>query len=358
MTSETLWIRCGTTDLQDVADQLKTRLLADDDPLNIVITGPTTTLGNPQGEWGISKFLGEHHPNAMIWMGGAIDQATLSKCLGLSMPVGMTAMHALQLQQLQKRTLFRRKRLDQISFVMARSEDARQALIRAGVPSKIIELSEELVPEPQTLPCDEDERYAFAGMIGTRPTWLAAGARFIDVKTLAAAYKQAAKASHRIMLTVVTPEPPAEMAKAFSNEGLTVAQQFEGEDPTNDVEVYVAESMDELGLFFRIATITFLCGTFDSGAMVDPFGAAALGCSIISGPKFDPFPDKFKRLQDEGAVEVITAQERLGAAVIDLLSVEKTARMASAGWQVSTSGIDVLDRLEELTRERLLRFGA
>jgi len=357
-TSETLWIRCGTTGHQEVADNLKTRLLADDDPIDILITGPTMKTANPQGERAVTNFLANTSPNALLWLGGAIDHATVFKCLGQSIPVGCADLEAEHVKQLRKRNLLRRNRLDQIHFVMARDEEARQALIRLGVPANVIETSQELMPDLPSLPCDEDERHAFAGQLGTRPTWLAAGANLSDVDMLAKAFKHAARASHRLLLTIVTPEKPEQMAESFASNGLTVSLQSTGDHPTDDVQVYIADSMDELGLFFRVASMTLICCTFGAGAKVDPFGAAALGCAIISGPQFAPYANKFQRLRAEGAVCIVENTDDLGGTVVDLLSVEKTARMANAGWEVSTKGLDVLDRLEDLTRRHLLRFGA
>lgn len=356
MSSETLWIRCGTPEHQDIAVDLQNRLLADDDPLAILITGPTLRLSNPQSDRDAAIFLERHRPDAMLWMGGSIDLATLGKCLDHKMPLGLADMDVMQLEPMQKRQFFRRKKFDKISFATARSKGAISHLAKSGVGSNKVEQAEELRPDLHILSSDEDTRHAFVTKLGTRPTWLAAGTRLQDVEMLTRAHKRASRASHRAMLIVVGSDGDDALAQAFGSEGLNVAQQRLNENPTDETQVFIATSMDELGLFFRVATMAFICGTFDKGAEVDPFGAAALGCAIITGPKYQPYANKFNRLQDEGALLHISATDHLGDAVIDLLSVEKTANLANAGWQVSTQGIEVLDRLEQLTREHLLKL--
>jgi len=354
MSSETLWIRCGTAEHQEIAVDLQDRLQADDDPLAVLITGPTLRLSNPQSDRDAAIFLERHRPNAMLWMGGAIDLATLGKCLDHTMPLGLADMDVMQLEPMQKRQLFRRNKFHKISFATVRSKSAISHLAKSGVGQSNIEHAKELRPDLHILSSDEDTRHAFVTKLGTRPTWLAAGARLRDVEMLTKAHKRASRASHRAMLIVVGSDSDEELAKSFSSNGLHVAQQRLNEELTDEAQVFIASSMDELGLFFRVATMAFICGTFDKGAEVDPFGAAALGCAIITGPKFQPYASKFERLQNEGALLPIAATDHLGDAVIDLLSVEKTANLANAGWQVSTQGIEVLDRLEQLTREHLL----
>ena len=339
--------------MHDVATHLRDRLLVDDDPLRILITDPST---NPDTDAAASAFLKQNKPNALLWLGSQINNATLTKCMAAKLPIGLANMTTDDLSGFQRRGLFRRRRPDQIEFVMSRDDGASAILTKAGVDAKRIEHSDTLTPDLKILPYDEDELFDFANKLGTRPVWLAAGARLSDVPHLVAAHRKAARAAHRIMMLVATPDDPDEMVKALTGAGLNVGSQTDSDDPHIAIEAYVMEAMDELGLALRIATIGYICGTFTDGAAIDPYAAASLGCAVIAGPRQAEFADNFQSLFQAGALLTIASPDDLGDTVMSLLSVDRTAKMAHAGWEVTTKGIDVLDRLEVLTRTHLLRM--
>lgn len=354
---DTLWIRCTSGEMYDVAVSLHARLLADGDPLAIVITGGRASIEQPKGDRAVASFLSEHDVTGTLCLGDTLDMDTLVQCSKKSVPVGVVGESFENIQSVVKPRFFQRHRghLEDVSFWMIGDASTRDDLINASVSPSRISMLGHLSADTQVLAHDEDERYRLATDMKTRASWLAAGARLADVVDLAQAQKAASRVAHRLLLFVAPLDDPEQMAHAFRDTGLNVSEQAKGADPEESTQVYVTDGMEEMGLFYRLAPITFVAGTFGTGSSVDPFDPASLGSAIISGPRQRPFTEKFIRLLSAGAMLQLASIEKLGDGVAQLLSVDRTAQMANAGWQVSTEGVEVLTKVENMVRGRLIR---
>lgn len=89
-------------------------------------------------------------------------------------------------------------------------------------------------------------------------------------------------------LLVVAPRHPergAEVAGLFAARGQTVALRSAGEPLTPATEVYVADTLGEMGLLFRLAQVTVMGGSFLPGiGGHNPLEPARLACAIVTGP--------------------------------------------------------------------------
>src|SRR5690606_34411413 len=121
-----------------------------------------------------------------------------------------------------------------------------------------------------------------AQTIGPRPVWLAAEVPVDELPDVIAAHRQASRTAHRLLLILAPAraEDMEDMAKALREAGFRTALRWDGEEPDEEVEVYLAGGPAEIGLWFRLASITYLGGTLTGGATRHPFEAAALGTAI------------------------------------------------------------------------------
>ena len=112
----------------------------------------------------------------------------------------------------------------------------------------------------------------------------------------------------------------------------------------------------ELGLWYRLAPLTFIAGTFGSGnPRVDPFEPVALGSAVLHGPVLGPADARYRRLASAGATRVINDASDLGEVVYGLLSPDKVAALAHAGWLATTESAHVVENLAERIDEALER---
>lgn len=214
--------------------------------------------------------------------------------------------------------------------------DVAAQLSRSGLPQERIRIMQPLEPPATVLPVIESDRQETSRAIGTRPVWLCVDPSEAELDQVIAAHREAARRAHRLVLIVAAADPEALSAR-FASEGLEVAHRLAGEEPSINTDVLLAD-LTELGLWYRLAPMTFLGGSLHGGPSRNPFEAAALGSAVIHGPSLGQQAERFTALHAAGASKRILSGARLGAAVASLLSADHAAQLAHAGWDVASRG--------------------
>ncbi len=313
----------------------------------------------PDQRVAVRSFLAHWSPDLLLWMHGDLRPALLSEAARISLPRVMIDAAASGLGATAGGWMpgLTRSLFEMFDTILAIDEEAAIRLRRLGVSSDRIEVAGALDAGTLALPCNERERRDLAMTIGTRPVWLAAETRLSEVEAIAAAHRKACRRAHRLLLILV-PADPAEvpaMADILRGADFKIAVRSEGAEPDEPTQVYLADNPNEMGLWYRLAPITFQGGTLASGNGRSPFEPAALGSAVLHGPQTDPHGGSYARLARAGASRAISGPADLGAAVEALLAPDKAAAMAHAAWDVTSSGADVTNRVMELIRDRLNR---
>lgn len=250
---------------------------------------------------------------------------------------------------------FARALLRRFSYVLAQDEVTARNLRRLGLPRARIEVTGTLKEGSAALPCDEADRAAFARMLGGRPVWLAASTHPGEEDLVARAHRTAARAAQRLLLIIAPrhPERGPEIAERLRAEGWRVAVRSQDEPLESDTEIYLADTLGEMGLWYRIAPVSFLGGSLVEIGGHNPFEPAALGSAIIHGPHVHKVADIYARLAEAGATLEVKSAKALAEAVGRVLSPDKAAAMAHAAWEVSSSGAEVTDRALDLLLSHL-----
>jgi 3-deoxy-D-manno-octulosonic-acid transferase len=124
-----------------------------------------------------------------------------------------------------------------------------------------------------------------------------------------------------------------------------MARRSKGEYPDQDTDVYLADSMGEMGLWYRLAPVSIVCGSLrDRIGGHNPFEPAALGSAILHGPYMFNFSDIYARLAEAKAAIEVTTAEDLARNVQELLAPDRAAELAKAAWEVSSRGAEVTER--------------
>jgi 3-deoxy-D-manno-octulosonic-acid transferase len=116
------------------------------------------------------------------------------------------------------------------------------------------------------------------------------------------------------LLSVVVPRHPvrgATVARNVGATGLRVGLRSQEELPTAATDIYVADTMGELGLFYRLAPIVFMGGSLVPHGGQNPIEAVKLGASIVHGPHVFNFSDVYEALDNAGGARVAGDHEAL-----------------------------------------------
>lgn len=248
--------------------------------------------------------------------------------------------------------------LEKFSNVIARSEAAKKRLMQLGLSRDAIRVESPLQAGGQALPCRDSDLSDLSDMLAARPVWFAAKLQPAEVAVVLRAHRQAMRLSHRLLLILNPAEPAqaAEIAMTAADDGFDVVHWDEGSAPDDTTQVMVAEDHSERGLFFRIAPVSFLGSSLvpDKGGC-DPFEAAALGSAVLYGPKVRQFMPSYSRLAAAGAARIVNDSTALGTAVSRLIAPDQAAAMAHAGWDVISTGAELMDMVADLVQDTLDR---
>ncbi len=219
-------------------------------------------------------------------------------------------------------------------------------LRRLGMPGERMKVLGTLKEGAAALPCDEDERSTLAADLAGRPVWLAASTHDGEERMILQAHRLATRSSPRLLLVIVPrhPERGDEIAAMLQQEGWRFTRRAAGEGPSEEASVYLADTMGELGLWYRLAPISFVGGSLVAIGGHNPFEPAALGSAILHGPYVSNFVDIYQRLAEADAARLVPSPEKLAGDVARLLSPADAAAMAAAAWGVISDGADVTDR--------------
>jgi 3-deoxy-D-manno-octulosonic-acid transferase len=199
----------------------------------------------------------------------------------------------------------------------------------------------------EPLPVDEATLAAIRAEIGERPFWLAASTHPGE-EELAAAVHQALTDAHPDLLTIIVPRHPnrGDGIEVMLSEKFSVQRRGRGEMPDRSCELFLADTLGELGLFYRLAEIAFIGGSTGSLGGHNPLEAAQLDCAVIYGPDMANFRVVAADLAAADAALTFADEAGLIQAVARLLADrDERRRLAKAARKVSIENADALERI-------------
>ncbi len=196
------------------------------------------------------------------------------------------------------------------------------------------------------LPVDEVELAAMKDTLGPRPVWLAASTHAGE-EDIAAQVHQRLKPTLGGLLTLIVPRHPnrgEKIAARLRRQGQNVSLRSKGDVISPDADIYVADTMGEMGLFLRMAGVVFMGKSLVPLGGQNPLEAARLDCAIVHGPHIMNFEDIFERFNKAGAALQVADTEVLFSAVRQLLEdTSERERMAAAAKALAATEAGVLD---------------
>lgn len=183
------------------------------------------------------------------------------------------------------------------------------------------------------LPDHPEARAALAAEIGERPLWLAGPTEIREEAHLLDAHLKA-RAAVPDLLMILAPRQVRladETEETARRRFAHVARRSRGDAITPETEVYIADTMGEMGLFYRLAPVALIGHSMPVGEPPltgkNPYEALALGALVLHGPDFGNFRDIYRRLDAEGATRRVEDTADLARALPALVT-DASARAA------------------------------
>ncbi|GJE01492.1 3-deoxy-D-manno-octulosonic acid transferase [Methylobacterium isbiliense] len=222
--------------------------------------------------------------------------------------------------------------LSRIAVCLVQTREEADRFLRLGAPRVMV--SGNLKFDAAPPPADPQALGQLAGLVQGRPVWLAASTHPGEEEMVTAAHRALA-ARCPALLTVVVPRHPRRgpaLAAAAQGAGLRAALRSQGGLPDSRTDLYVADTVGELGLFYRLSPLAVMGGSFVEHGGQNPIEAARLDCAILHGPHVWNFAQAYEVLGAAGGARPLAGAADLAAAVGGLLGEpERLRAMAEAG---------------------------
>lgn len=236
------------------------------------------------------------------------------------------------------------KLLSGFSLCLGQTDTDAERLRKLGAP--VVRCVGNLKFAVKPLPVDEGELDRLGDQLDGRPRWVGASTHSGEEQILWRVHQQL-KPAHPRLLTILVPRHPNRgpaIAQDLRALGAVVALRSASDPIAAETDIYVADTMGEMGLFFRLCPLVFMGKSFVDKGGQNPLEAAQLGSAILYGPYMWNFQEMTERLEEQGASRKVVDGDALHEALEEFLSSpEKAQAIAHKAQAFVNSEAGVLD---------------
>ncbi|MAN56617.1 MAG: 3-deoxy-D-manno-octulosonic acid transferase [Paracoccus sp.] len=335
---------------QNAAQQIRTRLNATRRDVRILTIGQDGIADPGRDRGAAEALIAAARPGCLLLLGPDLPGALITAAARDGVPV-ILGEARLDPQDMgwTLRAAMRRELLRRMQTILLTDPGSHEIAREMGLDPARLTMTGPVAAIHEPLPCAESEREAIAQLVRGRHSWLAAAIPENEDEAVLQAHLAALRQSHRALLFWAPRDPrrAGALAERIEAAGLNVARRDQDEDPTDEIHVMLTDGLAEMGLWYRLAPVSYLGGTLhgDDAAARHPFEPAALGSAIVHGPVTGRHPTEWQQLDGAGAARQVANAAGLAAAMAELSQPELIAALARNAWTVSTGGADVTLRI-------------
>lgn len=283
----------------------------------------------------VSRFLDHWTPDLVLLAESELWPNLLTELGRRNIPVVLVngRLSVRSAQRWQRMPKSARALLSRIDLCLAQSE-ADGARFRA-LGTERVDVCGNLkfdVPPPGA---DALEMEAVTRALRGRPVLLAASTHPGEDEAVVAAHLQV-RTQFPDLVTIIAPRHPERgesIAMLAESAGLSATQRAQGHLPEAETDLYVADTIGELGLFYRLAPVSFIGGSLVPHGGQNPIEAVQLGTAVIHGPHVHNFKDIYAQLDSSSGALVATDANSLATCALELFGDSRlrsrTGRKAS-----------------------------
>jgi 3-deoxy-D-manno-octulosonic-acid transferase len=270
----------------------------------------------------IDRFLDHWTPSLSVWVEQEIFPNLIDRTHRRKIPLALINAR-MDLESRNRKQFFRRSFsyiFECFDFIQSQNTETTQNLISLGVPDGTITNEPTLKSGALPLADWPEQRKLWTEKFSESRLWCAASVHLEEAEILLSALQKIRKTKPNSVLILV-PRNPEEGSKfqaacdAYNLPSCLVSKQALGAEP---MAVLIADTMGQLGLWYRMCDIAFIGGSLCDVNGHNPYEATALGCAVVHGPKIANFADSYTQYQAaHAAIEVINSDDLAAAILID-----------------------------------------
>ncbi len=280
----------------------------------------------------VTRFLDHWQPDLALWIESELWPNMLTSLKARNIPAALLNGRMSE-KSYRRWRLIRNGAEKMLSvFSLSLAQTGSEANRFAALGLKNVRAIGNLKYAATPLPCDENELLNFRTQIGDRTVWIMASTHPGEEEIALRVHKKLAQ-KRKDLLTIIVPRHPErgqEIAELITKTGIPFAQRSKKEGLTPATSLYLADTMGELGLFYRLTKTVCLAGSFTWGGH-NPIEPVQLGCGVIFGPRMDNFSVMADDVLSHRAAQQVESEEELIEALgAHMENPEKSHRLIEA----------------------------
>ncbi|MBM3533546.1 MAG: 3-deoxy-D-manno-octulosonic acid transferase [Alphaproteobacteria bacterium] len=268
----------------------------------------------------VERFLDHWRPDLALWIESELwpNLIHATRARGVPMALVNARISERSLAGWQRFPELIRPTLAAFDIRLAQSTADAARLSALGAPDADYVGNLKFAARP--LPVDAATRQALGDALGDRPRWLAANTHDGEEAIVLDTHRAQAIPN---LLTMIVPRHPNRgdaIEMLIRSAGLTLARRSRNEPVTGSTQVYLADTLGEMGLFYSVAQQTFVAGSLVAVGGHNPLEAAHFDTAILLGPDRRNNAAAAQMLIDAGAALEVGDPAALSRKLADLLA--------------------------------------
>lgn len=302
------------------------------------------------------KLLDYYKPDAVLWFESELWPSLLSVIHERKIPLILVngRISDKSFKMWQKFKFISKELLGCFTLCLGQSEQDKNRLKILG--AKRVDCFGNLKYAGMPLPVDEAKFSALERQIGGRRVFLISSTHANEEEQLAVHLPFLRQVVSDVLVIVVPRHPNRgrEVADVFERKGFKTALRSKGEDIEVDTEVYVADTIGEMGLWYKLSPITFVGGSLVNHGGQNFMEPARDKNAVIVGPNMQNFTEMLARAQAAHAVwQVHSADDVIEEAVSLFQEPEKLMERQKNAYEWTVSEAKVLDGISQALKEKI-----
>jgi 3-deoxy-D-manno-octulosonic-acid transferase len=287
----------------------------------------------------VAAFAGHWRPDLAVIVESDIWPRLLGEMAGRGVPCALINARRSRTRARVPRTMA--ALLGQFRLITAQDAAVAAGIVALGVPEGRVVVAGDLKADADPLPDRPEERQALVEAFGGRPLWSAVSTHAGDEAAVLDAHAAVLRQVQGAALVLVPrhPDRAEAIAEACRARGLGIARRSRDERPGADCAVYLADTIGETGVFFRLSAVVFLGGSFGREGGHNPYEPLRLGAAVLHGPGVRHFAAAYGRLDAAGAARMVADGAALGGAVAQWLGDRAALEAAGAAGARALAGM-------------------
>lgn len=326
-----VWVHAASIGEAQSALILIDRILQSNKNTHILVTTGTLTSAQLMGsklpgravhqfypldypKW-VRRFLEHWKPDLILWMESELWPNMLTAIKSQNIPTVLINAR-LSDRSFKRWTRFKstiKEMLGTFGLILTQTEQDRERFLKLGAQN--VEAVDNLKYSAAPLPFDQEALKSLSDSVHNRPIWLFSSTHDGE-EEMACRVHRALKKKYDSVLTIIVPRHPDRrdnIKETCTNYGLhTTLRGNKKILPSAKTDVYIADTLGELGLFYTMSPLACIGRSFsrDGGGGHNPIEAAQLNCAVLYGPNVQFQKQIYNDMEKaEAAIQVYTEED-------------------------------------------------